>query len=348
MSSVEFVRLLIYPGSGIPSKAASLSLAPLFDDLCQKSCDTLCVSYVGLQRVDMLSNIQLRPIRSLRSVTLAADFLFRPPLLDWATRSINGSRVTFLDIKSCLKTLTKTLPLLTLPYLTAFHVSCPELPLTILTTFLVRHPNVSILKIQQRLRADDNFSMKALPALETIHADIPTLNHLLSKPKALPGLRAVRVVVDLHVAHSQSLTEFFQKLSNTNISHLHIPFSDKEEAEAWLWSSKNHLLDGLRIEASLTQIASLHLLYNNDLGGIQREISQWLALFPNLKSVSFESWSLSALSTEDKLAFVENLTLDCPQIEEFTLNSEGGTIDAWRVGTLEFRPVVVRWSSTAF
>jgi hypothetical protein len=183
-----------------------------------------------------------------------------------------------------------------------FHVSCPGLPLTILTTFLARHPDVSILKIQQRLQVDDNFSMQTLPALQTMHADIPTLNQLLSKPNALPRLSAVQVITDLYVTHSESLIRFLQKLSITNISHLYIPFCDKQEAEEWLESSKNYLLDGQRrIETSLTQITSLHLLYKDDLGEIQREISRWLALFPNLKSVSFESWTLSTLGVYSEL-----------------------------------------------
>ena len=331
MSEVSTVHI-DFTGPG-PDRSFTNPLPILLKALENKNCRSLSVSGVPHVTFTHRPNARLPPIVTLTSCQIAHPVLLLPRWLDWTAKSLQSSPLTCLEITNCTVELANALPSFTLPHLSQLYLACDNLPVSVLASFLSRHPTIQTLKIMS-LELDGPITTQLFPSLTSLHGDTIGVTHLLAEPMSCPHLKIIQVL-DLMDHDSASIVEFLTNVARTPTSYLSIHLVVSLDLKLWLRSfrlSPRGNLAGI----DLTRITGIQLVCAYKISDLTVHLPLWVSLFPELHALDLETWFVQEPRMEEKLALIEHLCAECPQIRTVTFNGDGGTLEEWRSGKLRY------------
>jgi hypothetical protein len=257
--------------------------------------------------------------------------LLQSPLLKWAAESLNGSPITHLEFERCTEELANALPLFSLPRLSWLSVKGCYLPVSVLAAFLSRHPTILTLSVSS-LQQDVRLKPKLFPSLTSLHCDALTLSHLLAQSRAFPCLRRIHVF-DLMTYDTKFITKIFKFIGRTRVSYLSTHLRLSASHTTWLQSLRQSSRRRALATVQLPFITTIGC-YHRDVHELMVDLPLWFLIFPNLNTVWIHSSSSASLhqSRDNKLALVENLIENYPQIQDVVINGIGGALEDWRCG----------------
>ena len=327
MSVVSTVHIILSAHG--PDRSPTNPLPTLLKALENKKCESLSVSGVAHNTFAERPNAAPPPFVTLTSFNVAHPALLLPRWLEWTAKSLQSSPLTCLEVTNCTVELANALLSFTLPHLSQLHLSCRNLLVSVLAPFLSRHPTIQTLKILS-LRQDVPITTQLFPSLSSFHGDTISLTPLLAKPMSFPHLKTIQVF-DLMSHNSASIAKFLQNVTQTPASYFSTRFVVSDGLRPWLHSFRYSCRKNLA-GIDLTQITAIQLLCTCGIPSLMVDLPLWLSLFPELNMLDLESWFVYAARLEDKLALVEHLSVECPQIQIVTYSGVGGTLEDWRSG----------------
>ena len=331
MSVVSTIHIE-FSASG-PDQSFTNPLPILLKALENKKCRSLSVSGVTHDTFTHRPNTRLPPIVTLTGFEIAHPVLLLPQWLDWTAKSLQSSHLTRLEVTNCTVELANALPSFTLPHLLLLYLACGNLPVSALASFLSRHPTIRTLKILS-LQLDGPITTQLFPSLTSLHGDTIGLTHLLAKPMSCPNLKIIQVL-DLMDHDSATIVEFLTNVAQTPASYLSTHLVVSDHLELWLRSfhlSRRENMAGI----DLTRIKGIQLVCACGIPDLTVHLPLWLFLFPELNKLDLEASLVEAARMEEKLAFIEHLSAECPQIRIVTCNGFGGTLEELRSGKQDY------------
>jgi hypothetical protein len=317
--------------------------------LAGKACDVLSVS--GWQKrptkkwstwMKLTFTSQPRdipPLTTLTGLEIRRSDLSAPILRTWFINSANSSPITRLALDNATfyngrSTMSEILRLLELPNLSYFDISSKELIFGDIVEFLCRHPHIISLSLatDNSITSNSTFPVDALPVLSSLRAPPHYVRHIFASRNALPSLTSLVIDPDFRPMiylqqpdinrRFDGIEECFSHVaSRKSITTLTLIMPPESWAEQWLrQGSPLELEHGERrdIERSLVNIATLNV---NVSGCITISPSMkplfvgWLALFPALRSVHFDSYTFGGMSSEEQSAFADSIGHACSNME---------------------------------
>ena len=327
MSAVSTVHFRLF-GYGLDLFRTN-PLSTLLKALENKKCRSLSVSGDIRNTFTKRPNATVPPIVTLTSFKITNPVLLRPRWLKWTVESLQCSPLTCLDVTGCTVDLANALPSFTLPHLSQLRLECVNLPVSVLDPFLSRHPTIRTLKILS-LQQDAPIKTKLFPSLTLLHGETVSLTHLLAKPMSFPRLKSIHVS-DLMYHNSASIAKFLENVTRTPASYLatHFVVPDDRYLRPWLRSFRR-LRRRNSAPINLAQITAIQLSYTCKHPNLRVDLPLWLSLFPELNTLDLDPATFRRTRDEEKLAIVEHLSIECPQLQIVTYNGIGGTLEDWR------------------
>jgi hypothetical protein len=278
----------------------------------------------------------LPPLTSLNAFHIRHCNISSPTLRTWTINSINLSPITSLTLHSVTfsshSPSSEILRLLALPLLSHLYIYSDRLIFSDVVIFLGRHPRVTNLSLAGGVAIISNspFPAEALPILSVLKAPPHFVNHILSSRGALPSLEAVVIDPDfppmLHGEQSDldqhfgGIEECFVHLaSREDVTTLRLILPPGSWAAHWLSEGSNPGQGERRsIGRSLVHITTLEV----DVCGCSSfspEMAplfvRWLALFPALRYVTFDSFTFRQMSSNEQSAFADSIGEACSSME---------------------------------
>jgi hypothetical protein len=277
------------------------------------------------------------PLTTLTELQIYRSAFSFPTLRTWVVNAMNMSpitklildHVTFFDRPASMHEIFR---LLTLPLLSHLSISSIGLNFSDVIEFLCRHPHIENMSLatDTGILSDFPVPAEALPLLSTLKVPPHCIRPLLAASGSVPTLKVIAIDPDFPVMFCNQQAAIDKRLEDIQECFVH--FASREgvttlrlalPADSW---ARNWLQQGSRpkdgkrrdVEQSLVHITTLQV----DVWGctpfspaMEPLLVRWLALFPSLRYISFDSFTFIRMSSDDRVAFADSIGDACLLVE---------------------------------
>ncbi|KAG7445809.1 uncharacterized protein BT62DRAFT_932974 [Guyanagaster necrorhizus] len=285
----EFPAVFRQPSTYSPTDCGA-AFSSLLRHLHRVQSHTLDITCAPQVEYDDRTKFDGPAVGTLKDITISrAHFMLTDFFRDWTVSTMNLSPLTAVSLENV--DISALLPSLSLSSLQKLVIRCPDLHLSDIMPFLLRHPTIRNLTL--RVTCDNaTLAPGSLPELKDLSSSAECLSQLLSSPGSMLHLHSVTCYgsvtpFPITPPPSNVVQMLFQNVAlHGAITTLDLPLSDLNISEEWLSVTP-------RFEHLLTGITALYIdssINAKEESVVKQRIIESIVLFPKVETLTLFGW----------------------------------------------------------